>query len=350
MSLATEPSTATVPFVSPEVSAEIPVLDVAPYLAGEKGALDALAAEVRRAQEQIGFYYIVGHGVPQALIDDSFAALARFFAQPMDEKLKLKVDQHQIGYIPPKASILRTSGIADNKKPDTNEAFQLQRDRGPDDPKVIEGRRFSGQNKWPAEDRVPGFRAQMLKYHATMEKLGWAMLPVYARALDLPADWFLPHFANDPHYINRNGHYMPVEHEEGQFALGAHSDHSFMTFLPMSGVPGLEIRTQDGRWIPAPHVPGAMLVNTGEFLNRWTNGRFIATPHRVVHPPRDRYALTFFYSPCDETRLDPIPTCVGPDNPPRYKPQTFLEYLTAYAEGNYLHQAAYKQQREGGKA
>ena len=117
----------------------------------------------------------------------------------------------------------------------------------------------------------------------------------------------------------------------------------------MQAVPGLEIRTQDGSWIPAPYIEGAMLMNTGEFLNRWTNGRFLATPHRVQAPRRDRYAITFFYGPSDEARMVPPETCVGPDNPPKYEPVTFLEYLTAYAEGNYLHQAAYarRQAAEG---
>ena len=321
--------------------AEIPIYDVGPYLAGEDGALDALAAQVRYAQEEIGFYYIINHGVPQSLIDDTFAAVTRYFALPAEEKLTLKVDHHQIGYIPPKASILKTSGIEDNKKPDTNEAFQLVHDRTPNDPKVIEGRRFSSLNKWPDEALVPGFRAQMLAYHAAMRALGWEFLAVYARALDLPADWFHPYFADDPHYINRNAHYAPVETEEGQYGLAAHSDHGFMTFLPMQQVPGLEIKTQDGRWIAAPFVPGAMLVNTGEFLNRWSNERFLATPHRVLAPAADRYAITFFYGPCDEARMVPPETCVGPDNPPKFEPVTFLEYMIAYSEGNYLHQAAY---------
>jgi isopenicillin N synthase-like dioxygenase len=328
------------------MAGEIPVIDIGPWIAGNDGALDALAAQVRRAQERIGFYFIVNHGVPASLIADSFAAIARFFALPAEDKLKLRVDEHQIGYIPPKASILRTSGIEDNRKPDTNEAFQLMRERGPDDPKVREGRRFSAMNKWPPEAVAPGLRAQMLAYHATMEALGRRMLPIYARALDLPADWFDAFFADDAHFINRNAHYAPGDHEDGQYGLGAHSDHGFMTFLPMSDEPGLEVKTQDGRWIAVPQVPGAMLINTGEFLNRWSNGRFIATPHRVLGPKRDRYALTFFYSPADETLSAPPPTCVGNDNPARFAPVTFLQYLTDYAEGNYLHQAEARRRRE----
>jgi isopenicillin N synthase-like dioxygenase len=348
--MATDTAAVDAPAAFDGMAGEIPVIDAGRWIAGEAGALETLAAQVRHAQERIGFYFLVNHGVPASLVADTFAAVARFFALPDEDKLKLRVDEHQIGYIPPKASILRTSGIADNRKPDTNEAFQLMRERGPDDPKVCEGRRFSAMNKWPPEETAPGLRVQMLAYHAAMEALGRRMLPVYARALDLPADWFAPFFADDAHFINRNAHYAPGEHEEGQYGLGAHVDHGFMTFLPMSEVPGLEVMTQDGRWIAVPYVAGGMLVNTGEFLNRWSNGRFIATPHRVVAPACDRYALTFFYSPADETVCAPPPTCVGPDDPPRYRPVTFLQYLTDYAEGNYLHQAEARRRREAAAA
>ena len=319
---------------------EIPIYDAGPCFAGEPGARERLADDVRHAQEQIGFYYLTNHGVPQDLIDRTFDAVARFFALPEAEKLALKVDEHQIGYIPPKASLLKTSGIADNTKLDTNEAFQANRDRTLFDPKVRAGIRFNAMNRWPEDERVPGLRETLLEYHDTMSQLGWRMLPVYSLALGLDAD-HLYQFFRDPHFMNRNAHYAPGSAEANQFGLAPHSDHGFVTFLPLSEVPGLEVRTQAGEWIPARHVPGAMLVNTGEFLNRWTNGRFIATPHRVQVPQRDRYTITFFYNPSDETVNTPFETCVGPDNPPQFEPTTFMQYLTNYAEGNYLHQAEY---------
>jgi isopenicillin N synthase-like dioxygenase len=314
---------------------EIPVLDVGPFLRGDDGALETLAAELRHAQEEIGFYFIVNHGVPQALFDRCFGELRKFFALPHEEKLKLKVDRDMVGYIPPKSTIYETSTINRNTKKDQNETILIQRERDPDDPKLKEGRRFTAPNKWP--DGLPSFRATMVEYQQTMAGLGFRLLPLYARALDLPADYFNPFFADDPHFIGRNSHYPVVDLEENQFGIAPHSDHGFLTLLPLSDVPGLEIRTHDGNWIPAPVIPGAILVNTGEFLNRWTNARFIATPHRVVAPATDRYAITFFYNPADETVAVPLPTCVSPDNPPQYEPMSFIEYLAYYCDGNFLH-------------
>jgi isopenicillin N synthase-like dioxygenase len=333
------------PAVRAAALSEIPIFDATAAFDGEPGALEALASQVRHAQEDIGFYYLSGHGVPQDLIGRTFDAVAGFFALPDDEKAALKVDEHQLGYIPPKASLLKTSGIENNTKLDTNEAFQLMRDRSPHDPKVAAGIRFNGLNQWPDTGRVPGLRETMAEYHDVMSQLGWRMLPVYSLALGLEANHLFQYF-RDPHFINRNAHYAPGAAEDNQFGLAPHSDHGFVTFLPLSEVPGLEVKTQGGDWIPAPYVPGAMLVNTGEFLDRWTNGRFIATPHRVLVPQRDRYTITFFYNPSDETVNAPFATCVDAENPVRFEPTTFIQYLKDYAEGNYLHQAEYAKRHD----
>jgi isopenicillin N synthase-like dioxygenase len=315
---------------------EIPILDLGPYLAGEAGARETLVAELRHAQENIGFYFIVNHGVPQKLFDRCFAELANFFALPFEEKIKLKFDEHMIGYIPPKSTVYETSTINKNTKKDQNETILIGVEYAADHPRYREGRRFRVPNRWPAD--MPSFRDTMIEYQQTMMGLGWQLLPLYALALDKPADYFNPFFENDPHCIGRNSHYPVVDLEENQFGIAPHSDHGFITLLPLSDVPGLEILTQSGKWIPAPHIPGAILVNTGEFLNRWTNGRFIATPHRVVSPARDRYAITFFYSPCDEAVAEPLDSCVSPDNPAQYDPMSFIDYLAFYSDGNFLHE------------
>ncbi|NKB48402.1 MAG: isopenicillin N synthase family oxygenase [Alphaproteobacteria bacterium] len=315
---------------------EIPILDLGPYLAGEAGAAEKLVAELRYAQENIGFYFIINHGVTPSLFDRCFDELKQFFALPFEEKIKLKFDTDMIGYIPPKSTIYETSTINENTKKDQNETILIGVEFDADHPRYQEGRRFRVPNKWPQS--LPSLRETMVEYQQTMMALGWQLLPLYAQALDKPADYFNPYFENEPHCIGRNSHYPVVDLEENQFGIAPHSDHGFITLLPLSEVPGLEVLTQSGKWIPAPHIPGAILVNTGEFLNRWTNGRFIATPHRVVSPAADRYAITFFYSPCDEAVAEPLDTCVGPGNPAQYEPMSFIEYLAFYTDGNFLHE------------
>jgi isopenicillin N synthase-like dioxygenase len=320
----------------------IPSLDLAAYLAGDEAAREALAVQLRDIQENIGFYNIVNHGIPRSLIRQAYRELQRFFALPNDEKLKLKPTGGARGYIPPKSTVYVTSTVNQNTKGDLNEVLILTRERPVDHPAVQQGLRFHGPNNWPSEDVLPGFKARMLEYYAAMEALGYKMLPIYARALGLPADYFDPLF-RDPMWTTRNAHYPPVAPEDNQFGISPHRDHGFLTLLPLSDVPGLEIRTQSGKWLPADFVRDAIIVNTGEFLNRWTNGRFLATPHRVVPPSVDRYSIAFFFNPTWDTVADPLPTCVSDENPARFYPVRMHDYLAYYVDRNFKKNAGGQQ-------
>jgi isopenicillin N synthase-like dioxygenase len=330
------------PTVSPDIARciaaeEIPIVDVGVYLAGDIEAREQLAVDLRAIQESLGFYVIVNHGVPQELIDRSFEQVAELFALPLDTKMNYRVEYHHIGYIPDKATVLRWSKIANNEKKDLNEAWAFMRERTPDDPKVVANVRHRGLNKWPQE--LPDFRATLLEYQETMAVLAQNMLPVYARALELPADYFEQKFSH-PEYYNRCAWYPPADAEEGQFSLAPHADHSSITYLPLMDVPGLEVMAPSGKWIEVEPLRGAIVVNTGEFMNRWTNGRFIATPHRVVPPKKDRYALTFFFNANDETVADPMPTCIEPGAEPKYEPMSFHDFFVTYMDGNYIYRTA----------
>lgn len=317
--------------VAQKINAEagIPTLDLGPYLCGEAGALERLADELRYVQENVGFYFAINHGVPRDLIDRAHENLRRFFALPDAEKRKHR------NYLPPKSTIYVSSTVNDNTKPDLNEMIRIVRDRPADHPAIKAGLSSHGPNHWPDETLVPGWKAEMLAYYDAMEALGYRLLPVYARALDLPADYFDGLF-DDPVWTTRNQHYPLVPAEDNQFGIAPHCDHGFLTLLPATEEPGLQIRTTEGTWLPANAVSGAIIVNTGEFLNRWTNGRFMATPHRVVPTRRDRYSIAFFFNPSWDTVADPLPTCVGPDNPARFKPVRFLDYREWYVNQNFL--------------
>ena len=128
---------------------ELPILDVGPYLAGAPGALEQLAADVKWIQENLGFFAIINHGIPQALIDESFRQTAKLFEIPMEEKVRHRVGYHHQGYLPPKASILKSTAIAEkiavNTKKDTNAAWLFMRNRTAEDPKVRSEERRAGK-------------------------------------------------------------------------------------------------------------------------------------------------------------------------------------------------------------
>ena len=314
----------------------IPVLDVSRYFAGDTDELPHLGAELRYAFENLGFWYLRGHGVPRSLIDDGFAACEQFHAQPMEKKLALKINEHNIGYMPMGGSIARSSNVNNNTRPSVNEALFLRRERSPDDPDVIAGKRFRGLNQWPTG--LPGFRETALAYMTAMEALGKKLVRIYAVALDLPADYFDPKFAQ-PNVIQRFTHYPPrPAYEDNEFSIAPHTDSGFMTLLAPSAVPGLSIRLPDGTWFDAPSDPDAFIVNGGDILRRWTNDRFLSTPHRALNTSgRERYAIPFFFDTHPDTLFSCLPTCQSPENPPKYEPITYDEYALWYAMRNYVH-------------
>ena len=103
-----------------QVTRAIPVIDAGPVFRGEPGALDAVAAQVRDASERVGFFYLAGHGVPQAVIDDAFAASREFHAMPLEDKMALKLNQNNIGYLPVNESIQRASTVHKATRPNFN--------------------------------------------------------------------------------------------------------------------------------------------------------------------------------------------------------------------------------------
>ena len=310
-------------------NSKIPVLDLANYFAGDTMALDPLAAELRDALEHVGFFYIVNHGIAQEFIDEAFARTRSLHAAPLAQKMEIEINKSLVGYMPDLGQKITSSECADGDKPDRGEAFFMMRDRGPGLDK--------SPNQWP--NSLPSFRTTLVEYYEAMESLGLLLLPIFARALDLPTDYFAGHFRRlETLSFQRASHYPPDPLEEGQYSCGPHTDGSFLTLLATSDVPGLEIRTTDGEWIKAPLWPGSFLVNSGDMLTRWSNGRFLSTPHRVINESgEDRYAIPFFMQPNADAVLECLPTCRGPDNPPREAPITCADYLKWYFESNFSH-------------
>jgi len=314
----------------------IPVLDIGPALVGEPGALPALARSIARSCEDTGFLVLANHGIPQALIDGCFAAAAEFFALPEEEKLALKVGALNLGFLPTGAQVIRTSTIHNNTKPNLNESFYISHDYAPDDPAILAGRPMIGLNRWPPG--LPGFRRATMAYYEAMLGLAQRMLPAFALALDLQPDYFAADFA-EPSCTLRLIRYQPQpEPEADRFGFAPHIDTNFITFLAQSALPGLEVRTREGSWLRPPAIPGSFVVNTAEMLGRYSNDRFAPTPHRVVNANREmRYAIPFFFGPSNDAVIRVVPSCTGPDNPPRYEPLRYLDHRQKLNRTNFAH-------------
>lgn len=315
----------------------VPLLDLTGAF-GSGHARDRVVDAVRVACEELGFLVVTGHGVPDRIVGDAERAARGFFALPLEEKLRCAPAPgiHR-GYIPMESTTLaRASGR--ETPPDLCEVFSVNRFDDPDAARragLREGREaFFAPNLWPAQpaDLRQAFEA----YYAAMEGLANHLLGLMALALGLDEDWFDGKVRNHVTSLTAN-HYPQLEHPPapGQLRRGEHTDWGSLTILHHDGQPGLQVRSPDGAWVDVPYVDGAFIVNLGDLMAMWTNGRWTSTGHRVVVPAGNaggRLAIAFFHQPAYDARIECIPTCTSPDDPPRHPPTTSGEWIESMLE------------------
>jgi len=306
----------------------VPVIDLGPYFAGEPGALARAAELLGEASETIGFYFIANHGVAQSLIDRVFVEAERFHTLPLGRKMAVRALDQPIGYLPVGGQTQRAEQYgARSKHPDRSASYYVRDEYPPDHPDRLAKKPWVFDNRWP--DDLPGFRETLLEYFATMSALMRKLLPLQSVALDLPPEFLPEHEAFRPmNPTLRLINYPPrIAANEGQYGIGPHTDFGYTTILAQAKKPGLEILTRSGEWIRAPAFDGLFLVNNADLMQRWTNDRFRSAPHRVFNLEGDeRLSIPFFVSPRWDARLECLPTCQGPGNPPKYPPISRAEY------------------------
>jgi isopenicillin N synthase-like dioxygenase len=306
---------------SPTDADLIPVLDLSALTAGRPEAVEALGSELRRALTDVGFFFITGHGVPWDLVQRVYEGAAALHALPLDQLQAVAMDGDHGGYLAYAGGTSHASEIAGEvRTPNLNAAFFVHRGG------------YRQGNRYPPLD---GFRELVDEYLDHTTALARRLLPVLAVSLDLAPDHFEPFF-DDPSSTLRLSHYPPVDYGEHDWGLAPHTDSTIFTFLPANDVPGLEIRPAGHDWITPPALPESYLVNSGDMLKRWTNHRFRSTAHRARNTSSaDRYAIPFFFGTRDDAVIEALPTCVGPDDPPRHDPITYGDYQRWFLNRNY---------------
>jgi isopenicillin N synthase-like dioxygenase len=296
----------------------IPIIDIAPFLAGSPEGKQQVAREVGRICEEIGFFLVTGHGIGEELIAKTYNLAREFFDLPVEEKLLVRTTPAGVGYMPIELEALAAS-LGNVTPADLKESMNIGRD--------------FAQDLWPAAPAEA--RATWIAYFQALEALAGQIMRIFALALDLPEHYFDDKIDN-PNAFFRMINYPNQEKdpEPGQLRAGEHSDYGSLTILRIEDAPGgLQVRNRAGEWVDVVAVPGAFVVNIGDMMQHWTNDRWVSTLHRVVNPPRDkrlgsrRQSLVFFHSPNADTLLTCIESCQGPDNPPKYAPVSAGEYL-----------------------
>jgi isopenicillin N synthase-like dioxygenase len=306
----------------------LPIIDFA--IADDR----SLARQLDAAFTGIGFCYLRGIGVDPAVVEGVFAASRHFHALPRPAKDAIAMNRFHRGYMAPKTSLIETSTVARVTRPNDSESFMLMHEVAPDDPRY--GRPLDGPNQWPD---LAGFRPAVEAYAQAMEAFCQRLLPVLAQALDLPRDWFAPHFRQPTTFL-RLLHYppQPADAPDDAFGSAPHTDYGFVTILAQDERGGLEVRRRDGTWLPAPPIPDTWVVNVADMLARWTNGRWQSTPHRVKNlSGADRYSCPWFFDPAMDSVVAVLPTCQDAANPAKFPPVRYGDYLLERLDRNYAY-------------
>lgn len=301
-------------------AADIPVLSLSQF----DGRRGEFTDRIGQAWRDFGFVGIRNHGIAETTIDSAYAVFRQFFglSDQIKRTYRLPGQGGARGY-----TGFGVEQAKDHSVPDLKEFWHVGREIEGDNafPDILL------PNLWPAE--VPEFRRAALELYRALDNLGAQLLAAIALDLGLERDWF----ADKVDYGNsilRPIHYPPIANApEGAVRAARHEDINLITLLIGSKEQGLEILTRDERWVPVSTLPGTIVVNVGDMLQRLSNHVYASTTHRVVNPPgqaarQPRYSIPFFLHPNPDFLIETLPQCITPERPNRYpQPITAHAYL-----------------------
>jgi isopenicillin N synthase-like dioxygenase len=283
-------------------TSEVPIIDVAPLIA-QAGDQRSVADAIGRACRENGFFYVIGHGVGEGLVQRLDELSNRFFAQDVETKQQIRMalaGKAWRGYFPVGDEL--TSG-----KPDLKEGLYFGAELNEDDPRVRAGLPLHGPNLFPAG--IPDFGDTIVEYMAALTDLGHALMRGVALSLGLEPGYFREGYMADPLVLFRIFHYPSVPPKTGvdeQWGVGQHTDYGVLTILKQDDVGGLQVKTRS-LWVDAPPVPNSFVCNIGDMLDRLTGGLYRSTPHRVQNlSGRGRLSFPFFFDPGFDARIETI--------------------------------------------
>ena len=282
-------------------SSQIPVIDLEPWFDASAARRRVLCRRINRVCHQVGFFYLVNHGIPTAASAAYLDLLRAFFALPI--KTRQAIDKH---HSPQFRGWEQLGSELTNNEIDYREQIDIGVERSAierPDPYYMA---MVGPNQWPPEDALPGFRAGVEDYFLRLSSVARELLKIMSLALGLEQDHIERVFGADPSPYLKLIRYPPTE--AGGQGVGVHKDSGFLTLLLQDEQSGLEALANDGAWYRVDPVDDSLVVNTGEQLQMLTHNYFIATPHRVINRAGiARYSSAFFYSPDLNTVLEPMP-------------------------------------------
>jgi isopenicillin N synthase-like dioxygenase len=321
----------------------VPVVDVAAYVADGSGEDRAeVARSVDEACREVGFMQVVGHGVPDTVVDGLASAMDDFFTLGGDQKSAyLRPAAENRGYTPPRSESLSLSlGVEPaSRMNDFFEAYNVGRPAS-DHPGLTLAAEHFAENTWPD---VPDFRERVTAYFAEAGRVARTMTRIFGDALALPDDFF-PALTTPSIEVLRMNHYALPEGTDVALdgdlvGMSEHTDFGIVTVLWADRVAGLQVLGADGAWHDVMPEPGALMVNLGDLTARLTNERWSSTLHRVKPPVVDgtvqrRRSAAFFHDGDPSAVVAPLASCVDATHPRLYDPVTVDEHIRAKLAGS----------------
>ncbi len=310
----------------------IPIIGMSALFERAENARRAITAdEIARACWDTGFFYVREHLIPDDLICKLDAMSRRFFALEEPEKLEIAMargGRAWRGYFPVGGEL--TSG-----KPDLKEGIYFGTELAPNDARVRAGVPMHGANLFPRQ--VPELRGLVLRYIECATRTAHALMEGIAMSLGLHADYFREHYTGNPTILFRIFHYPNAAADFDGWSVGEHTDYGLLTLLAQDGAGGLEVKSRNG-WITTPPIPGTLVCNIGDMLDRLTGGLYRSTPHRARNVSgRNRLSFPFFFDPGFDAEIVPLPeraTAIADDSDARWDRRSVHAFRGTY--GDYL--------------
>ena len=320
----------------------VPVIDMQPWNQGGTDERADFARRVDAACRRWGFFQIVGHGIPAALIARFHTQMRRFFELPKAAKHAVaRTADNPWGYYDREL----TKNVRDWK-----EIFDFAH---PSDPELPHGqsyerrdshhRKDAGTNRWPAG--LPEFQATLLAYASACEALAFGLLEAMCTGLRLAPTRLEAAFRPRSTSFLRLNYYplcdnssqgdAPSVSTEGVLGVNRHSDAGAITILSQSDVAALQV-FQAGTWTLVEPIPDALVINVGDMLQVFTNDRYRAPLHRVLaNEKMERFSAPYFFNPAYETDCAPLPELIDDAHPPSYTTVNWGEFRRKRADGDY---------------
>ncbi|MFT4042308.1 MAG: 2OG-Fe(II) oxygenase family protein [Gordonia sp. (in: high G+C Gram-positive bacteria)] len=323
----------------------VPVIDISGFLAGTD--LVSAPQQVREAATRSGFFQIVGHGVAAGLLDAVYQKSIELAQTPPEYQQSL-VSPEGHPYRGLTTNIDKSGQVRSLRVHASNFDDPTDAQRAGVAPELSD---FFSPNVWP--DVIAGYRTAIRSLFECTQRLGNALMRIFAVALDLPIDYF-DGFV-EPAASSCSINYYPPRNapliEHPTIIFDEHFDGGTLTILHQRGTyAGLQVKTISGEWFPVPVIEEAFVINMGELMMRWTNGLWPATRHRVIaseDPAGHRTTLTTFHLPAVDTVIEPLKTTYGPQGP-QFEPVAVYDWESrfikkAYAERTHTRPAGITQ-------